>query len=117
MFEPAMMPEGNLAPIFREILGTGSGVGMALCISLCAMYVASGIGGYAFPLYDVEDIVPDSDTTVYPTCSTKCFLSKNPTLGYCPSQILKQSQVTAASVPDPTTATTDYVGIPVTSSD
>jgi len=50
MFEPAMMPKAIL-PIFREILGTGSGVGMALVCSLCAMYVASGIGGYAFPLY------------------------------------------------------------------
>lgn len=65
MFEPAMMPEGNLAPIFREILGTGSGVGMALLYVVCALcMLLIGIGGYAFPaLRDVEDIVPDSDAT------------------------------------------------------
>ncbi len=65
VFEPAMMPAGNLAPIFSEILGIGPGAGMALLYVVCALcMLLIGIGGYALPaLRDVEDIVPDSDAT------------------------------------------------------
>lgn len=65
VFEPAMMPEGNFAPILGEILGTGSGSGMALLYVVCALcMLLIGIGGYAFPaLRDLENIVPDADAT------------------------------------------------------
>jgi MFS family permease len=65
-FEPAMKPEGNLAPIFSRIFGTNPGAGMALLYVLCALcMLLVGLVGYAFPvLRHVEDIVPDHDTKV-----------------------------------------------------
>ncbi len=65
VFEPAMMPGGNLTPIFNKILGIGPGAGMALLYVACALcMLLTGISGYAFPaLRNVEDIVPDFDTT------------------------------------------------------
>lgn len=66
VLEPAMMPEGNLAPIFGGIFGTGPGAGMALLYVICAVcMLLIGIGGYASPaLRNVEDIVSDHDATV-----------------------------------------------------
>jgi MFS family permease len=66
IFEPAMKPEGNLAPIFSRIFGTNPGAGMALLYVLCALcMLLVGLVGYAFPvLRHVEDIVPDHDTKV-----------------------------------------------------
>ncbi len=65
VFEPAMMPEGSLAPIFGGLLGTSSGAGMALLYVICALcMVLIGLGGYAFPAVRyVEDIVPDHDAS------------------------------------------------------
>jgi MFS family permease len=65
VFEPAMMPKGNFAPILSGVLGTGPGAGMALLYVICALcMLLIGIGGYAFPaLRDVENIVPDADAT------------------------------------------------------
>jgi len=65
-FEPAMKPEGNLAPIFGRIFGTNPGAGMALLYVLCALcMLLVGLVGYAFPvLCHVEDIVPDHDIKV-----------------------------------------------------
>jgi MFS family permease len=63
VFEPAMKPDGTLAPIFGWIFGTGGGAGIALLYvisSLCML--AIGLGGYAFRvLRDVEIILPDYD--------------------------------------------------------
>ena len=66
LFEPAMKPEGNLAPIFGRIFGTNPGAGMALLYVLCALcMLLVGLVGYAFPvLCHVEDIVPDHDIKV-----------------------------------------------------
>jgi hypothetical protein len=63
VFEPAMKPEGNLAPIFGTIFGTNSGAGMALLYVMCALcMLLVGLVGYAFPaLRDVEDLLPDYD--------------------------------------------------------
>lgn len=61
IFEPSMMPEGHLAPIFRILVGTGPGAGMAV------MFVIAGIlgmlvciGGYAIRVVkNIEVILPD----------------------------------------------------------
>ena len=64
VFEPAMMPEGNLADLFGRLVGTGPGAGMSLmfvCVGLLGALV--GLGGYAFrSIRDAEDILPDHDT-------------------------------------------------------
>jgi DHA3 family macrolide efflux protein-like MFS transporter len=63
VFEPAMQPDGVLAPIFGSFLGTGSGSGIALLYvltSLCIVFI--GVSGYAFQtLRDVEHVLPDHD--------------------------------------------------------
>jgi MFS transporter, DHA3 family, macrolide efflux protein len=63
VFEPAMQPDGFLAPIFGSFLGTGSGSGIALLYvltSLCIVFI--GVSGYAFQtLRDVEHVLPDHD--------------------------------------------------------
>jgi MFS family permease len=63
VFEPAMKPQGSLAPIFGGIFGTGNGAGVALLYvisSICLLLV--GLSGYAFRrLRDVERLVPDRD--------------------------------------------------------
>jgi hypothetical protein len=63
LFEPAMKPEGNLAPIFGRIFGTNPGAGMALLYVLCALcMLLVGPIGYAFPaLRNAEDLSPDYD--------------------------------------------------------
>ena len=63
LFEPAMKPEGNLAPIFGRIFGTNPGAGMALLYVMCALcMLLVGLIGYAFPaLRNVEDLSPDYD--------------------------------------------------------
>jgi MFS family permease len=63
IFEPAMKPGGNLAPIFGGIFGTSPGAGIALLYVLCALgMLIVGLVGYGFPLIRyVEDIVPDHD--------------------------------------------------------
>lgn len=63
LFEPAMKPQGWLAPIFGGIFGTGNGAGVALLYvisSICLLLV--GLGGYAFRrLRDVETLVADRE--------------------------------------------------------
>lgn len=63
VFEPSMMPNGSLAPIFGGMLGTGVGAGMALLYvitSICILLI--GFGVYASRvLRNLEDIVPDHD--------------------------------------------------------
>jgi MFS family permease len=63
VLEPAMRPNGTLAPIFGSMFGSGTGAGMALLYVICALcMLLVGLVGYAFPaLRDVEDIVPDYD--------------------------------------------------------
>lgn len=61
VLEPAMMPNGSLAPIFGSIFGTGSGAGMALLYTASALcLMAIGLGGYTVShLRDIDKILPD----------------------------------------------------------
>lgn len=60
-FEPGMMPDGALAPIFGWLVGTGPGAGMAL------MFVFAGLLGIAVaaiaytirPIREAETLLPD----------------------------------------------------------
>lgn len=62
VFEPAMQPDGWLAPLFGPILGTGSGAGIALLYTLMAgLMTLVGLGGYGFrSLRSVETLQPDN---------------------------------------------------------
>jgi hypothetical protein len=61
VFEPAMMPEGNLATFFRGLVGTGSGAGMSLMFVIAGILgMLVGLGGYvSHVVRNVEDILPD----------------------------------------------------------
>jgi DHA3 family macrolide efflux protein-like MFS transporter len=61
-FEPGMMPNGALAPIFGVLTGTGPGAGMALMFIIAGtLGVIISIGGYAIRVIrEVEDILPDA---------------------------------------------------------
>lgn len=63
VFEPAMMPNGSLAPRLGWIFGTGKGAGMALLYIISSLgLLVIGLSGYAFrTLRDVENIIPDHD--------------------------------------------------------
>ncbi|MEH1843455.1 MAG: MFS transporter [Nostoc sp.] len=65
VFEPAMMPEGSLAPILGWMVGTGRGAGMALLYVISSLgLLLLGLGGYLFrTLRNVEIIVPDHDAS------------------------------------------------------
>lgn len=66
VFEPAMMPNGILAPLLGGIVGTGPGAGMAVMFLLTGIGgVLTGFGGYLFvSLRNVETDLPDHDTQV-----------------------------------------------------
>lgn len=61
VFEPAMAVGGRLAPIFGNLVGTGSGAGMGLMFVLVGVLGAvAGLAGYAFPaVRNAEDLLPD----------------------------------------------------------
>jgi DHA3 family macrolide efflux protein-like MFS transporter len=61
ILEPALMPDGALAPTLGVILGTGAGAGMGLIILICGIMSAlAGLSGYLNPyVRNVEDILPD----------------------------------------------------------
>ena len=63
VFEPAMQPQGALAPIFGSIFGTGEGAGITLIYAVASISMLMvGIGGYFFPtLRNVEKLLPDCD--------------------------------------------------------
>lgn len=63
VFEPAMQPQGALAPIFGSIVGTGTGAGIALIYAIASIWMLMvGIGGYFFPtLRNAEKLLPDCD--------------------------------------------------------
>ena len=64
VFEPAMMPGGNLVPLFGNLFGTGKGAGMAILYVVSSVsLLLIGLSGYFVPqLRNVETIVPDYDT-------------------------------------------------------
>lgn len=63
VFEPSMIPGGNLVSYFKDLVGTGPGAGMALMFVLTG--VLGGIvsmAGYLFPsVRNVENILPDHE--------------------------------------------------------
>jgi MFS transporter, DHA3 family, macrolide efflux protein len=63
LLEPAMMPDGSLAPFFGGLVGTGPGAGMGLLIFICGILSAlAGMSGYLFrSARDVETVIPDHD--------------------------------------------------------
>jgi hypothetical protein len=58
-----MTVNGNLAPIFGGLVGTGPGAGMSLLIFLAAIIgILVPAISYAIPAFrNVEDIIPDND--------------------------------------------------------
>ena len=60
VFEPAMMPDGSLAPLLGNIIPPGPGAGMGLMLLVGGIFSAlTGVLGYAFRLLrDIEDILP-----------------------------------------------------------
>jgi MFS family permease len=63
VFEPAMMPGGNLVPLFGNLFGTGKGAGMAILYVVSSVsLLLIGLSGYTnLQLRNVETIVPDYD--------------------------------------------------------
>ncbi len=63
VFEPAMMPGGNLVPLFGNLFGTGKGAGMAILYVVSSVsLLLIGLSGYTnLKLRNVETIVPDHD--------------------------------------------------------
>jgi predicted MFS family arabinose efflux permease len=61
LLEPAMMPDGSLAPLFGGLVGTGPGAGMGLLIFICGILSAlAGVSGYLFrSARNVENLLPD----------------------------------------------------------
>ena len=61
VFEPAMMPGGQLAPIFGNVFGTGRGAGMAVLCGLASIAMTLvGLCGLLYqPLRTVEATLPD----------------------------------------------------------
>jgi len=63
VFEPAMMPGGNLATIFDGLVGNEPGAGMAFMLIIAGVLGSFvGLGGYAVRVVrNAEDILPDHD--------------------------------------------------------
>ena len=61
IFEPAMMPGGQLVPIFGHLFGTGRGAGMAVLCGLASIAMTLvGLCGFLYqPLRTVEATLPD----------------------------------------------------------
>jgi len=62
VLEPALRPQGILAPALGWLTGTGPGAGMGLLIALCGLGAALiGAAGYLFPaIRNAEDLLPDA---------------------------------------------------------
>lgn len=65
-FEPAMMVNGSLAPLFGGLVGVGKGAGMALMLFITGILgILVGIGGYAVKtVRNAEDILPDYEAKI-----------------------------------------------------
>lgn len=71
VFEPAMMPGGELAGMFGWLFGVGPGAGMALMISIAGLVgILLPLLGYAIrDVREVESIMPDYDGVLAETSS------------------------------------------------
>jgi MFS family permease len=63
LFEPAMMPDGALAPTFAWLVGNGKGSGMSLIVVISGLLAAlAGVMGYSLrSIRNVEEILPDHE--------------------------------------------------------
>lgn len=63
VMEPAMQPDGALAPIFGSLVGVGPGAGMGLIMVGSGLLVALvALGSYLFPVVrNAEDLLPDHE--------------------------------------------------------
>ncbi len=68
VFEPAMQPDGALAPVFGGLVGTGTGAGISLMFVFLGIMVAIvGLSAYAFPfIREIEVILPDIEVAEAP---------------------------------------------------
>lgn len=66
VFEPAMQPDGALAPLFGWLVGTGAGAGMSVMFVITGLIgVAVGLGGYLFPaIRNAEELLVDHEVVV-----------------------------------------------------
>jgi len=66
VFEPAMLPNGSLAPVFSTFVGNGPGAGMALMFVISGILSAVvGLVGYSVRVVrNAEDILPDHDAKI-----------------------------------------------------
>lgn len=64
VFEPALMSEGYLAPLFGGLVGTGQGAGMSLMFVIAGVVgIIISLGGYTFQVVrNIEDILPDHES-------------------------------------------------------
>ncbi len=65
VFEPAMTSGGTFARLFKPLVGSGPGSGMALMFVFAGILGAAvGLTGYLFPaIRRVEDLIPDHDAS------------------------------------------------------
>ncbi len=70
VFEPAMSPNGALAPYFGRFFGTGPGAGLALLLFVGGLLGALiGISGYLNPyVRNAEKLLPNHDATITTSC-------------------------------------------------
>jgi MFS family permease len=61
VFEPTMMPGGQLANVLGGLIGTGPGAGMKSMFFIAGILgILVGLSGYVFPIVrNIEDILPD----------------------------------------------------------
>lgn len=62
VFEPAMMQDGGLAPLFSWLIvpGKGAGMGLMLFFAGLALALISILGYFIRPLRNIEDLLPDA---------------------------------------------------------
>lgn len=67
VFEPALMPDGRLAPLLGTIFGTSPGSGIRLIFVLTGLFVMLvGLFGYSFPIVrNIETLLPDHDALTH----------------------------------------------------
>ena len=69
VFEPAMRPDGALAGVFGDLVGTGAGAGVAaMFLFTGVMGAATSLAGYLVPsVREVDERLPDHDHDPVPS--------------------------------------------------
>ena len=75
IFEPAMRPDGFLAPALGWLVGTGPGAGMGLAFVMAGVLGAlTALAGYlSYEVRNIEDILPDHNAGITPVMDDKGF--------------------------------------------